>query len=68
MITDLERTKYFLGSMGIPYETNKAFKNDENDSVIKFVSTSSELSCIEDATIKLKFDKNGKFLTVGAWE
>lgn len=67
-MTDFERTKQFLDSLGIEYDTNKAFKNDVNDRVIKFTSTSSEWSCIEDAVIKFKFDENGKFLTVGAWE
>jgi hypothetical protein len=67
-MTDFERTKQFLDSIGIEYMTNKNYPSDVNDTVIRFTSTSSEWSAIEDAIIKVKFDESGKFLTVVDWE
>lgn len=77
-MTDYERTKQFLDSLSIYYELDDNNISFGNDIYPKYLNDDFDAleDYLENSNIKgyngfytnFKFDENGKFLSVGAWE
>jgi hypothetical protein len=77
-MTDFERTKQFLYSLGIYYEIydnsisfgneiHPKHLNDDFDALEDY-QRNSNIKGYNRFYTSFQFDENGKFLTVGAWE
>jgi len=68
-MTDFERTKQFLDSLGISYSTdsgNITFGNNQyNDGEFPLCN---KVDGYSGFYTRFEFDESGNFLTVGAWE
>lgn len=71
MKTDIERTKEFLDSLGVSYsseDTSVTFGNTIHGEEYDGFPECGKVDGYSGFYTRFVFDKDGKFLIVGAWE